>query len=55
MKPIMRDRDSVLMALKRYESFVEEATLPVQIFRKYKNKECACNSCRRGRKIFIFG
>lgn len=39
MKPIMRDRDSVLMALKRYESFVDEAPIPVQLFRKYKHTE----------------
>ena len=39
MNPIMRDRDSVLTALKRYESFVGEAPIPVQIFRKYKHKE----------------
>lgn len=39
MYPIMRDRDSILAKIKEFNEFVEAAPIPVQIIRKYKNKQ----------------
>lgn len=39
MYPIMRDRDSILARLKEFNEFVDTAPIPVQIIRKYKNKQ----------------
>jgi len=39
MYPITRDRDSIFTKIKEYNEFVEAAPIPVQIIRKYKNKQ----------------
>lgn len=39
MYPITRDQDSIFAKIKEYNEFVETAPIPVQIIRKYKNKQ----------------